>query len=745
MKPVSDPAILAQLNGAPADATADGTAPDTEQVNSVAPLKAVRDPAVLGSLNFGLDFSGDPHATRSAISKLPVPAQKDAQDLWAAHRVRQLTAKGYDVRPILAQGIPILGNWLDEIAAGADAAINTVTNGRAGQPYDEALAYQRALSQAGDAAHPTEAAVGKLATGIVAGGPVFARLAPAATTAGRMAQGAAIAVPVGAADRFAAGEGGVGNRLDSALDTDHITQDAMIGGGLPIAGSLATRALGAAADTISPAITRRMFGPDAAAEEILARRIGNEGSSPAQKRLELQRGQTQAATLGSNSQATLPEAIADTSDSMQRLTGSLYRAGGEAGNYVKTRLDARQRGPENPFAPVDPAAPPDGQMARVLDDVERALQLRSSGTARQTETAIQQRQSAEGQRLYSQAFQNQDAFDIQPALDGLALTAQQYPAPFQSRLLRALNLFRDNSPQRMPVNNLQRFDASKKALDDMIEQAQRGGQNNLVRELTGFKSNLLNHVHAPDPTTGAPTLNTIYSDARNAWGSAAENRQAIQLGREALNQGSEIGIDQYQNLTRGQQQLFRLGFSETLRNMVGPKTAGNDITKLFQQRRIQELMSEMIPRSQRGGVFANRPERFGDLMNREARMVQTRNVALGGSPTARNHQDDLGFAGDALGSMWNRFRSSPSLFNIGIEAIGTGIQKIFGYRQDVALAMAQRLLETDPETRNQILRRLAARGGPNVFMRFADHIDRSGNAIAGAVPGALTDDQGGAR
>lgn len=117
-------------------------------------------------------------------------------------------------------------------------------------------------------------------------------------------------------------------------------------------------------------------------------------------------------------------------------------------------------------------------------------------------------------------------------------------------------------------------------------------------------------------------------------------------------------------------------------------------------------------------------------------MVQTRNAAIGNSMTRRNQADDAIFAGEALQSMWDRFRQSPSLFNMGIEAIGTGIQRIFGYRQDVALALAQRLLEQDPTVRNQILRRLARRA-PDRFQAFADLLDRSNQGLIASAPGRM--------
>jgi len=299
-----------------------------------------------------------------------------------------------------------------------------------------------------------------------------------------------------------------------------------------------------------------------------------------------------------------------------------------------------------------------------------------------------------------------------------------------------MRLFQERN---MPVNNIRRFDAAKRQLDDMIEKAQRAGENNLARELVMFKNALLERVHEGGK-------NPLYQQARDAWGSAAENREAIELGRAALRENSEVSVEQYRELSSGQQQLFRIGFLESLRNALGTKRPGQDVTHLFQQRRVRELMAEIIPRSRdRGAVFANRPERFGNLIEREARMVQTRNAVLGNSMTAQRQMDDIQFAGDTLASMWNRFRSSPSLFNMGIEAIGLGIQRIFGYNQRVALELARSLLETNPERRNQILRRLARRGGPDRFARFADLVDRSANALAVSTAGPLIEAEAGQR
>lgn len=686
-----------------------------------------------------IDFTAPDKDVRAKIAALPETSKKAAQDKWAEERVRKTYKDtGFTPMPEFAKGIPIIGPLLDEASAGIQGAVNYVSGGQVGRPYDEALAYERAREKAADTASPVGSTVGKLAAGVAAGGPVFSRIAPATTLAGRVGQGIGIGAGVGAAEGFGAGEGSVGNRLGTA--GGGAAAGGLLGAALPVGAAAASRGYGYASDLLGPTVTRMRHGVEEAADRILARRIERAGSSPAQIRLDLQRGQN-AARLNSNSNATLPETIADTSDDLQRLTGSLYRSGGEAGNTIRTTLDARQRGPGNLYGP-QPPGPPQGQHARVLDTTERAMLIRSSDTALRTERQIMQAQAQEGRRLYRQAFQNQQPFDIQGTLDAMAVQAQQYPAPFQAKLMRALNLFRLNDAQRMPVNTLERFDNAKKALDDMIDVAQRGGQNNLVRELTLFKNALLDNVHGRTGG-GAISRNQDYHNARQAWATAAEQREAIDLGRAALRQGSEISVEQYQALTQAQQQLFRIGFLESLRNALGSKRPGNDVTQLFQQRRVQELMNAVVPASRgRNSVFIDRPERFGELMNREGRMVQTRTNVLGNSATAQRQQDDMSLAGDALASMWNRFRQSPSLFNMGIEAVGTAIQRVFGYRQDVALALAQRLLETDRTAQNQILRRLMQRGGADRFARFADMVDRSSQALVGSTAGPIAIEDG---
>ena len=125
-------------------------------------------------------------------------------------------------------------------------------------------------------------------------------------------------------------------------------------------------------------------------------------------------------------------------------------------------------------------------------------------------------------------------------------------------------------------------------------------------------------------------------------------------------------------------------------------------------------------------------------MTRQQRMVQTRNKAVGGSETAERAQDDIDYSASVLSQMWNRFKHAPSLKGAIIESVGAGLQSALAFRQDVALALAKRLLETDPGRQAAILANIQKRMGPDKFSEFADALDRQlyGMSKAAAVQGA---------
>ncbi len=685
----------------------------------------VDDPALLARLNYDLDVTGAPETVRAAIAKMPAAQQDGALRHWADHFVAKERAAGG-----IGQGIDntvraftrgtLVGSFLDEANAATSALANTVTGGAVGSSYDESVAYQRAKDRAFDKANPVTSTALQVGGGVASFVPL---LKPAQTFVGGMLRGGSVGSVAGYTHGFGEGEGSIAARHGKGKEGAVV--GGMLGALIPPAVTVGARGLGILREKTQPGY-QRVFGggADEAANVIMAQRMRASGVTPQDIATDLQRGE-HAATFNAGSHAQLPEMIADSSDAMQRLAGSVYRAGGEGAETLRRALDDRQWGPRNRLArDLDPT--PSGQMDTMLDAFDRAMLIASKGQARAVERTMLERMEKAGARNYNQARANSEPFDLSDALTAFRSAAGEHAAPMAARMQRAANLFETTGVQggtRNPVNTVERFDNAKKALDDMIEGAQRNGQNNLVRELTGFKRGLLDAVHAADPK-GAPTINLAYHNARATWGSAAENRGVIEQGRQSFND-PVLAAEIFGRLSDGQQRLFRIGMREALQTAFSNIKPGQDVTQFFQKRGVSDLMGKVIPVSKGGtAVFADRAERFGDYVNRQSRMVDTRKQALGGSPTAGRQLDDSQLTGEVMRTWWDKMKSSTSAFNLATETIGHVFQRTLGMQQEVATAMARRLTATDPAERARILQDLERRLGPDKFRNFLQTVER---------------------
>jgi hypothetical protein len=707
-----------------------------------------------------LDTSLPTEGIRAQIAQMPEQHRAAAMRQWQEGKVKEDKAHLSLSNNPVATGLrqftrgTVTGSFLDEADAALNSVTHSVTGGKAGVPYEEALEYNRARNRADDADSGWYGTGAKVAGGFASGGPIVKWLMKnAKSKVGKLASLVGAGGTAGATYGFGEGEG-LEDRLNQA------ETGAKWGAGLslalPIAGKGGAFALQKGADYL-PAVKARLpiskvSDADSVADQWLGSKIRRSGTTPQQIEADLAEGQRNA-RLGSNSKlgykdvnednVLLPEMIGDTSDTLRRLMGSVYRTGNEAGEIVKGRLEKRQRGPDNFYAPRTDQTP-QGQIERVLDSYDRAMQIRTKGSARQNEKAIIAEQKSKGDRLYKEARGGSEPFDLTPVIQKLDATVQTYPPPFAAKLLAARDLFVrpvkvKGQTLTQPVDNVTLFDNAKKALDDMIASAKKS-EPNLARELTKLKNELLEQVHAPS-ANGGPRKNVKYQEARDTWGSEAENLEAIELGRRALKEDSDVSVEMFRELNPAQQKLFRIGMRDAIRRAYGGKDTGADVTRLFDQRRVKELLAEAIPRTKKKtGVFADRPERFGDVMRREGRMVQTRNKVLGNSETAGRQADDMEFASDALGQVLTGGRT---VANFALEAIGATLSKFFGYRADVAKALAERLTTTDPAARAQVLTQIQQHMGPSKFAAFVKHLGQTaGLAATPAALGGATPDRG---
>jgi len=147
----------------------------------------------------------------------------------------------------MLRGFPGLGGALDEIGAGADAVINTVSGGRFGTPYDESLAKRRAAIERSDAENPVLNTALAVGGGLALGSQLpMARVftnpvAPTVMTRG--ADAMLNAGIYGGLTGFTEGEGGFLNRAQQGINTAGTS--AAIAGPLASAGQAISNRLAA--------------------------------------------------------------------------------------------------------------------------------------------------------------------------------------------------------------------------------------------------------------------------------------------------------------------------------------------------------------------------------------------------------------------------------------------------------------------------------------------------------------------
>lgn len=201
----------------------------------------------------GFELVADPKTRQAASTPQQDPRITALQEPSAAERV--------------LRGVPFLGGALDEIGAGADAALDYVSGGRIGEPYGNSLERRRAAMRKSDEDHPIRNTIEGLG-----GSVVSAQAMPFFRPFGATGQGAAANAALTAARRegvisgaanaglnaalaagptaFLEGEGGFDNRVQHAKDVlpTAIGIGSLLGGAGQIA---ANRFAGTAANSVT--------------------------------------------------------------------------------------------------------------------------------------------------------------------------------------------------------------------------------------------------------------------------------------------------------------------------------------------------------------------------------------------------------------------------------------------------------------------------------------------------------------
>jgi hypothetical protein len=680
---------------------------------------------------------------------------------------------GGDVGRALARGT-FVGPFLDEANAATQGALNTVSGGRVGAPYDEALAYQRARDRAYDEANPVASmglrVAGGVAGGIgaarqggatigglLAGGP-FAVVTPAATTLGNTLKGAGIGATYGTVAGFGEGEG-IESRAMGAATTGAL--GGAIGGAVPAVLAGAGKVGGVIHDFASPTVAgwgqgiRNVLG-DAVPQGPQPHSVGAMAPRPRMQRVSTSEAAADQAIANqlARAQVTMPDirqrlaqnvmaadgqppvmALVDADNSLMRLAGSVQRQQPEAGNIARSFISARQTGitPENGMPPgtgisTRPMMTPEvrgrpmGQQERIRDRL-RALMEIPPASARQTEAELMAELERNARPAYRQTYAAAQGVDMAPTVGPLLqewrLRVTDQVDPMIARQLRAAiaNVERALQPGR--TSTFERLNAAKISIDEMIGRAMRSQDRrspNLARMLTEVKKELL------DAMDSVPNVGPMFSNARRLFSSNRDMQEALDMGRAAFRDGSEVTAETYRALTPGQQRMFRSGLFESADQAIASRRRNNDTTLLFDSPRVQGILNEVVPN---GGAA-----RFGEFLQGEKRFIQTDKVVLGNSPTPERLADDKAFNG--MADVVEKMRSKFSLSDVALRSVTAIIDRLFGFRADTGAQIARQLFTADRGEVDRILLRIEQRLGPSRYAHFQTLMNEAYGRLAQA-------------
>ncbi len=547
------------------------------------------------------------------------------------------------------------------------------------------------------------------------------------------------------------------------------------------------------------------LGARAAAEQMAANQLARAGKTPEDVRAfrnSLSEGER--TRLDSNSYAPDVMAPVEMDPSLARLAGSAVRADPEAANIAFGFQRGRQTGlspdagPEELAARGVPTRPmlarpitgaqaereygtafgtrqddavPMGLGERIIDALKRATLTKDAklhgleSNAYRTDQAIMDAAKAEANPAYRAVYDAGQNVSIAPeveavlrrwAPDGPALA--QEPQRIKDAMAGYVAMFR---PGGKPIHNIENFDKTKRLLDDDIEAFLTSMDKNkskaMAAKLSEFKDNLLKGYEDTNPVGGVMRvggvdnvkgggLGPLYNETRGKWSSHMESRDIIQAGRDAFKENSDIGVDAFRAITNSapeKTKLFLHGFTSEAEKKVKGMDRAADKTKIFDKPNIQELLTEIIQRSQeKSAMFANRPERFGQYLADQKKMIETRDIIGGNSMTQRNKVDDEAYnVMQKVGETWDKMKNSSGVVALGINFAESALQKMFGMRADTASALARGMFSANPRERDRFLSAVERRLGANRaehFSQLMQQYHRDVTAVGvrqGSMPG----------
>lgn len=554
----------------------------------------------------------------------------------------------------------------------AEAALRA--RATSGPRYEQELARVREGIKQYEEAYPVRAFAGEAAGGLI---PTVAGIAASLPTGGastamtaartgrqaakipglvsQIVRGAGAGATTGAISGAGTAEGGLESRLIGAGVGG--ATGGVFGAGTPVVTTgigAGVRKAGEATGIVQPQDATRK------AQEIIARSIAREGMTPQQlaaRQAEVVR------TLGARD-----ETIADIGgEGVRRL------ARGAMAIPQAAETEARQMLTERAVA----AGP------RIIKDI---TDLTAVGARDLDEVALDiiNRRSMLASPLYEQA---RAAGQVESfAIDNLLRKSKDIQAAIADA--RRLPQYAD-----LPDNDMVMLDKAYKYVGDLANEARKSGKSMRANDLDDLRIQLRTAITDKVP---------VYGKALDTFSGESLLNDALEAGRTKFikKTPAEIRRDLAQFKDEGQQQMYRLGAIQTLRDEIyGEKNQFTDVASKFLNDRNMKDRFKLIFNST--GEY----EDFIKNLQREQSMARTRGAIEGGSPTARIQQEIAEIEGPAPSEVISAGTQMlrGDLLGGGSRMLGQLVPRMQGINENVAEQITRSVLDPSFARQQQFL------------------------------------------
>ena len=236
---------------------------------------------------------------------------------------------------------------------------------------------------------------------------------------------------------------------------------------------------------------------------------------------------------------------------------------------------------------------------------------------------------------------------------------------------------------------LRTLDYMKRALDDQIGAAQRVGESDNARILTGLKNQFVSALDKVDVTAKAGPNSFkpeggLYARARKIYSDSYSLERAQEEGAQIFNKAPEEIAKFLKEATPAEKEAYRIGTRKAAQDIVNKTPDGADPAK--------RIFGNTQKRLQLQAAFGDSRhfQNFTRKMQEEIGYAQTKQKVLGGSRTDINLADDGQFIQEAIKA------SHQGIVKTAAHAVANSIyNKYIGLTKENAAQLARTLTSKD--------------------------------------------------